>query len=123
VASNLLDCTLFFPTFAPSDTEENDSHFPRRTLEPITSARVSSSWPTPVASAWGATGQRAKLRRLLAAGVITELELRRMSAGNAGRWIDPEFWECLMGFSMGWTEIAPSETPSSPKLRKSSDAD
>lgn len=61
-------------------------------------------WPTPTASAWGATGQRKLLQKQVDAGQITEAEKRQMSAGNGGK-LNPEWVEWLMGFPIGWTDL------------------
>lgn len=79
------------------------------TWERHTSGRASSLLPTPTASSYGSC--------------------RGGGAGRAGKWRksldtlkigDPEQRERMMGFPIGWTEIAQSEMPLSPKSRKSS---
>lgn len=114
--SNRSDFMLYLPTFGPSDTEANDASFPLVEWVPHTHVAACSFWPTPVASTWGATGQRGQLDRLVEQGIITPEDKRRMSGGGSGRWVNPEFYECLMGFPTKWTEIAPSATPLHPSL-------
>lgn len=46
---------------------------------------------------------------------------RRFVAAFGGREITPEQFEFLMGLPIGWTELGPSETPSSRKSPKLSD--
>jgi hypothetical protein len=47
---------------------------------------------------------------------------RRFVLAFGGREITPEQFEFLMGLPIGWTELAPSETPSCRKSQKPSDA-
>ena len=105
------DCRLYLPDFGPSDTEANDTAFPLVPLVPHTHGPACSFWPTPTASSWGATGSRGIIRRRIADGTLTEREAQWLVNGNNGRK-NPEWTEWLMGFPIGWTEIAPSETPS-----------
>ena len=67
--------------------------------------------PTPVARMWKDNGQSTS-------------ELNRNSetlATKAGGSLNPTWVEWLMGFPLGWTDCAPSETPSSPKSRNGSE--
>ena len=61
-------------------------------------------WPTPTASAWAATGQRALIQQHVDQGDITEAEKRQMTSGNGGK-LNPMWVEWLMGFPTGWTDL------------------
>lgn len=72
-------------------------------------------WPTPTRITntggaalckWGGAGSRAKLSRM-----VTPEELNGA--------LNPTWVEWLMGFPLGWTDLEPSETPSSRKSRRS----
>jgi hypothetical protein len=81
--------------------------------EPL--AVVVQTWPTPGATAWHSTGNRAKVRE----NASSDEEFHQMTAGNFGQ-LNPEWVEWLMGFPPGWTDLGASGTRSSLKSRKSS---
>lgn len=66
-------------------------------------------YPTPQATSWGCSGAREKLRKLQAAGEITETERKQMQAGNGGK-LNPTWVEWLIGLPLGWTDLGASET-------------
>lgn len=68
-------------------------------------------WPTPVASGKlnGGTRDFKILQNLADCGQITEYERRSMSAGNGGQ-LNPTWVDWLMGYPIGWTDCADSET-------------
>ena len=78
-----------------------------------------SLWPTPTASMDG-RGFGIPLHENT--GRYKRSTVKRVHAliGEHGWRIHPRFTEVLMGFPMGWSEITPSETPSSPKSQKQS---
>lgn len=71
------------------------------TWAPITGAKGSGSWPTPChgSSHWGGTFQEV--------GGSTN-KLRNTPTGKL--YVNPDFWENLMAWPIGWTGIAPLET-------------
>lgn len=70
-------------------------------LAPITSAKGRGSWPTPChgSSHWGGTFQEVG---------GSKNKLRGTHIGKL--YVNPDFWESLMGWPIGWTGIAPLET-------------
>ena len=71
-------------------------------------------WPTPLArdSKSGAGSPEWRAKR--AAEKKEERPLNEVISGQ----LNPEWVEWLMGYPAGWTELEPSETPSSPKSSK-----
>ncbi len=69
------------------------------------------SWPTPVASAWAATGHRQLLRKLVDKKMMTEDEYRKLTSGNCGH-INPELSEWLMGYKRAFTKLLPTPAAS-----------
>lgn len=71
------------------------------TLAPITSANGHGSWPTPChgSSHWGGTFQEVG---------GSKNKLRGTPIGKL--YVNPDFWESLMGWPIGWTGTAPLET-------------
>jgi hypothetical protein len=55
--------------------------------------------------AYAARPDTLQLQALAEAGVISEEERRQLSQGNGGQ-LNPEWVEWLMGFPIGWTELA-----------------
>lgn len=68
---------------------------------PITEGKGSGSWPTPChgSTHWGGTFQEV-------GGSLNKL--RNSPIGKL--YVNPDFWESLMGWPIGWTGIAPLET-------------
>ncbi len=68
---------------------------------PITSACGPGSWPTPChgSSRWGGTFQEVG---------GSQNKLRNTPTGKL--YVNPDFWESLMGWPIGWTGTAPLET-------------
>ena len=68
---------------------------------PITNGCGPGSWPTPChgSSRWGGTFQEAG---------GSQNKLRNTPTGKL--YVNPDFWESLMGWPIGWTGIAPLET-------------
>ncbi len=63
-------------------------------------------YPTPTTGAGlcGGSGNYHQLKKLEAAGEITEEERRNMAQGNGGQ-LNPDWVEWLMGFPIGWTSL------------------
>lgn len=59
---------------------------------------------TTSASLCGGSGNYQQLKKLEAAGEITEEERRNMAQGNGGQ-LNPDWVEWLMGFPIGWTSL------------------
>ena len=76
--------------------------------------RDSGLWPTPKASPSGP--DYARMRRPKSGGDDLATAVARITPGP----LNPEWVEWLMGFSLGWTDSAPSETPLFPKLSSGS---
>lgn len=102
-------CPMCDWTCTPSDIPPCRFECEPLTWEPLMSGLASSLLPTPTASSYGSC--------------------RGGGSGRVGKWRksldslgikNPEYREWMMGFPIGWTAIEPSETPSSPKSRKSS---
>ncbi len=70
-------------------------------LAPITSANGPGSWPTPCHGSpkWGGTFQEVG---------GSKNKLRNTPTGKL--YVNPDFWESLMGWPIGWTGIAQLET-------------
>ncbi len=73
----------------------------RTTLAPPTPEPVAGSWPTPChgSSRWGGTFQEVG---------GSQNKLRGTPTGKL--YVNPDFWESLMGWPIGWTGTAPLET-------------
>ena len=71
------------------------------TLAPTTAAKGVGSWPTPChgSSRWGGTFQEVG---------GSKNKLRGTPTGKL--YVNPDFWESLMGWVIGWTGTAPLET-------------
>ena len=71
------------------------------TWAPITAAKGVGSWPTPChgSSRWGGTFQEVG---------GSKNKLRNTPIGRL--YVNPDFWESLMGWPIGWTGTAPLET-------------
>jgi len=71
------------------------------TWAPTTAARGSGSWPTPChgSSHWGGTFQEVG---------GSGNKLRNTPTGKL--YVNPDFWESLMGWPIGWSGTAPLET-------------
>jgi hypothetical protein len=71
------------------------------TSAPIISAKGSGSWPTPChgSNRWGGTFQEVG---------GSQNKLRGTPTGKL--YVNPDFWESLMGWPIGWTGTAPLET-------------
>lgn len=70
-------------------------------LAPITPAPAAGSWPTPChgSSHWGGTFQEVG---------GSQNKLRNTPTGRL--YVNPDFWESLMGWPTGWTGTGPLET-------------
>ena len=112
----------------------------RETLARPTSEIVSGLWPTPAARDWKDCGAPSEtLRKSPTLGAILLAPTPRKSRGytaystvgyapsltewisgqrgavNNGHKPNPSFVEWMMGFPIGWGELPPAETPSSPR--------
>lgn len=64
-----------------------------------------ATYPTPrTMGMCGGSGAFAKMGELVEAGVITEDDKRKMTAGNGGQ-LNPDWVEWLMGWFIGWTDL------------------
>jgi hypothetical protein len=70
-------------------------------------------WPTPTKRDWRSGSKAHWERRHGTRNLNDKVALE----GNGGL-LNPTWVEWLMGFPVGWTELAPSEMPSSPRSRK-----
>jgi hypothetical protein len=105
-----------WPTMTSSEARHGmGSHGRRGSLSSALNARM---WPTPKTPTGG--GQMA---RTTPGGGIRKLEdpVSQEIGRNTGA-LNPTWVEWLMGFPLGWTDCAPSETPSSPRSPNGSDA-
>lgn len=112
--------TLFSEAWPPSGTMRNGRLYPRAPWVPHMCDDDCSLWPTPTASMDGRgfgipMHNRTGRYRQSIVSRVQEL------VGAHGWRIHPHFTEALMGFPLGWTEIAPSEMPSPLMSEKSSD--
>jgi len=119
---------VMFPTPTTTDAkgraytyDQGNHDKPRASLTGI--ARM---FPTPRGSKGGVgmcggTGSKQMLDRLREDDEITDLEHSAMQSGSGGQ-LNPAWVEWLMGFPPGWTDLKPSETPSSPRSPSSSEA-
>ena len=65
-------------------------------------------WPTPTARDWKGQGFDGQLPNAVALWSEAQYE-------QAIGTLNPTWVEWLMGFPPGWTDLGPSETPSSPR--------
>src|SRR6185437_3380729 len=70
-------------------------------LDQIASPAARAMWPTPAATDWKGSSKMGQRR-----GQLSE-------AAALGGQLNPTWVEWLMGFPLGWTDLEPSETPSS----------
>lgn len=113
---NLMEFVEKFPTPLASDairvrySEESLIKVGTRRLEKgYTAAGCNLSeyvavFPTPMATGWGNTGARKKLKKTQAEGIITAEECKKMQSGGGGK-LNPTWVEWLMGFPLGWTDL------------------
>jgi len=104
----------FSETWPRSGTMRNGTAYPRQSLVRPTAEIASGLLPTPRKSR-GYTNPT--LGKNFGAGCLTTDLLGRPVLMTRPR---PQFVEWMMGFPIGWTELAPSATPSSRKSQKSS---
>ena len=79
------------------------------TWAPIITAKGAGSWPTPChgSSRWGGTFQEVG---------GSKNKLRGTPTGKL--YVNPDFWESLMGWVIGWTGTAPLETDKTREWRR-----
>ena len=76
-------------------------------------------WPTPRASEWkgtGPLGSKSHIYRLKKGYLDASVQEAEQRTGK----LNPTWVEWLMGFPPGWTDLKPSEMPSSRRSQKSS---
>jgi hypothetical protein len=107
-----------FVGFWPTPTEHgnyNKKGLSAKSGNGLATAVKMTMWPTPTVVTntggaalckWGGSGARKKLKTM-----VTPAELN----GS----LNPTWVEWLMGFPLGWTDLGPSETPSSRKSQNS----
>lgn len=107
----------FLETWPASGMTRNGRLLPLAPLVLHTCDNECSLWPTPTASM---DGRGFGIPRHERTGRYKKSTVKRVHAlvGEHGWRIHPNFTEALMGFPTGWTEIAPSETPSRQRSRK-----
>lgn len=81
----------------------------------LESVVAKSLWPTPTANEDAAGTPNGKMQKML--GNHPEVRGTTPEEWSLGS-LNPEWVEWLMGFPAGWTDLKPSETPSSPKSPK-----
>ena len=108
--SSIWHSTRCLLTWKKKVTKSNVSLFQLAVSMPRTKDIESALWPTPStgASLCGGTGNFQALKKMAAAGLITEEEQRQLSQGNGGK-TNPVWVEWLMGFPVGWTDLNASE--------------
>jgi hypothetical protein len=139
--SLLEEWSVFSATWPRAGMTRSGTASRLRPLAPLTGATGSGSWPTPTA-ATGGDGQRPDGYRRLLGPEVQRREAekwrtpqardgdqrgpsdpqKRVQQGHSvslhdqiGGSLNPTWVEWLMGFPIGWTDCAPSETPSSRK--------
>ncbi len=110
------ESTSYSGTWPRSGTLQNGRCFPRAPSVLHTHGKGCSLWPTPTRSmasrGWG-------LSRTGRQRYNAETEARVRAFVEAHGWkLSPLMLEALMGFPIRWTELPPSETPSSPSSPK-----
>jgi DNA (cytosine-5)-methyltransferase 1 len=77
-----------------------------------------AKYPTPrTTGLYGGTGSRKMIQKLFNNNQITETERTSMINGNGGT-LNPTWVEWLMGFPLGYTNLADSATPKSPSWQQ-----
>jgi hypothetical protein len=104
---NLSQAARFFPTPSARDWKGAPSSVDTLPSNSRPLNEVVRFWPTPTVDG---NYNRAGASATSGDGLATA----------AGGSLNPPWVEWLMGFPIGWTELEPSETPLSPKSRKSS---
>ena len=111
----------FWPTPTASDADSSGSrnlpgsraHAGVSLTDAVTSGNSSTPrWFTPTARDYKDRGTNTD---------YDKVENGRKLAGQVGGQLNPTWVEWLMGFPLGWTDLEPSATPSSPRLPSGSD--
>ncbi len=112
------DWTQFSGHSLRSGMTRNGTVYPLPSLAPLIDGTAYGLWPTPTARDWkGASdGQKLDFSRFPSFLHFTLRPPFRTSYPH------PQFAERVMGYPPGWTEVAPSEIPSSRRLPKRSAA-
>jgi hypothetical protein len=108
---NLNDEVMKFPTPNASDVKGPDPLGRRPECDDDLPTRV-KRYPTPTARLGTPRGPQAK--RYTDPRRSNDLDDAVAHHGDSGQ-LNPTWVEWLMGFPLGWTDLEPSETPSSPK--------
>ncbi len=108
----------FLGTWPQSGMTRSGQLFPLAPLVRHTCDSECSLWPTPTASMDGRGFGIPLHERTGRYRKSTVLRVHALVGAHGWR-IHPNFTETLMGLPLGWTEIEPSETPSSPQSQNS----
>jgi hypothetical protein len=79
-------------------------------------AQVLERWPTPTTRDYKDTGDSIANGTVPVNGLLG----RAVEPSKVNGSLNPTWVEWLMGFPLGWTDLEPSATPSSPKSSSSS---
>ena len=107
----IADWTLYSGASLRSGMTRNGTVYPLQPLAPLTDATVSGLLPTPTTKGnqLAPSMQKHKGCKLLS-----------KMANGVGGLVSPRMYEWMMGYQMGWTNLKPSEMPSSRRSQKSS---
>ena len=106
----------FSETWPRSGLMRNGTAYQLPPLVPLTDETASGYWPTPLAR--DARTVKGGKRSPNATGSEPLITVAAEAEGRTDGRLNPHWVEWMMGYPDGWTELKPSETPSSPKSLK-----
>ena len=119
----LEDWTLCSGASLRSGMTRNGTVYPLQPLALLTDATESGLWPTPRTSD-ADTPSMPRVRQIQEGRSWHAFQLREamlsVRIDLQTKYAPPSLYELSMGFPLGWTELKPSEMPSSRKSQKSS---